>query len=157
MHAKEACLKHGNVVSSHSFNLLQKYQCNQINAYKRNLKQSDDSSILPNIYEENDCIFCSNNITTLTTNTSYVVNGTTNIPRYSRKNFSARFSGPLDDIMLSVVGEKVIPSFEELPSKANKDCVKDFDEDGDPQITNCELELKGLKESLSSYSISMPK
>jgi len=77
-------------------------------------------------------------------------------PEYSPK----QFKGPLDDLMLKIVGERCVPHFEDTGEfdNENKTCDK-YPSNEEPRIhhTNCELELKGLKESLSSYSISSLK
>lgn len=79
-----------------------------------------------------------------------------NKPEYSPK----QFKGPLDDLMLKIVGERWVPDFEdngEFDYEA-KTCDK-YLVNNESRInhTNCELELEGLKESLSSYSISSLK
>ena len=68
--------------------------------------------------------------------------------------------GPLDDLMSKIVGERWIP-FEEdelaYNNPNNTSCDIHHVNKSKMHHTNCDLELKGLKESLSSYSISSLK
>ena len=72
------------------------------------------------------------------------------------ENSSSQFKGPLDDLMLKVVGERWNPSFEDIKEcdTVHNTCDRSEVCDSELHYTNCQLELKGLKESLSSYSIS---
>ena len=72
-----------------------------------------------------------------------------------------QFKGPLDNLMLKIVGERWVPQFEDTGEFNNENNMCDNyvvnDESRVHHTNNCELELKGLKESLSSYSISSLK
>ena len=73
---------------------------------------------------------------------------------------SSHFKGPLDDLMSKIVGERSIPYVEdesEYNDLNNSSCDNNHVNESRIHHTNCELELKGLKESLSSYSISCLK
>ena len=73
---------------------------------------------------------------------------------------SSHFKGPLDDLMSKIVGERSIPYIEdesEYNDLNNSSCDNNHVNESRIHHTNCELELKGLKESLSSYSISCLK
>ena len=72
----------------------------------------------------------------------------------------SKFKGPLDDLMSKIVGERSIPYAEdesEYNDLNNSSCDNNHVNESRIHHTNCELELKGLKESLSSYSISSLK
>ena len=73
---------------------------------------------------------------------------------------SSQFKGPLDDLMSKIVGERSIPN-EDDKIECNDLNNTSFDNyhvnESRMHHSNCELELNGLKESLSSYSISSLK
>ena len=76
---------------------------------------------------------------------------------HSKDEFSTvSFKGPLDDFMRKVVGDRILPNFKDSIdySKGQGSCDMYLKYDSDIQYTNCQLELQGLKESLSSYSLS---
>ena len=72
----------------------------------------------------------------------------------------SKFKGPLDDLMSKIVGERSIPYVDdkmECNDLNNTSCDNHYVNESRMHHSNCELELNGLKESLSSYSISSLK
>ena len=72
----------------------------------------------------------------------------------------SQFKGPLDDLMSKIVGERSIPHEDdrmEYNDLNNTSCDNAYVNESRMHHSNCELELSGLKESLSSYSISSLK
>ena len=73
------------------------------------------------------------------------------------EQIESQFKGPLDEFISNIVGNRCGSHFEENKQCDNWENVGDVYKDNNDSVlryTQCQLELKELKESLSSYSIS---
>ena len=73
------------------------------------------------------------------------------------EKIDSQFKGPLDEFISNIVGDRCGSHFEENKQCDNWENVGDVYKDNNDSVlryTQCQLELKELKESLSSYSIS---
>ena len=84
----------------------------------------------------------------------YLSDTTNNI---KEEQIDSQFRGPLDEFISNIVGDRCGSHFEENKQRDNWENVGDVYKDNNDSVlryTQCQLELKELKESLSSYSIS---
>ena len=73
------------------------------------------------------------------------------------EQIDSQFKGPLDEFISDIVGDRCGSHFEDNKQCDNWENVSGVYNDNNDSVlryTQCQLELKELKESLSSYSIS---